>query len=170
MPTPFGYDALGTTVRQGPSGTWVAVGYYNYVGRSNDGITFTTLTSDDGSHVGALAAEYQWYNDVMPGPDGRWWIVGEKGAILVSTDDGATWLKGASPSLEDLYGVNFAPDGQHGMTVGAHGTALVSTDGGRTWSDRSTGLDEFLGGVAWPDATTALVIGERGTVLTTVVP
>jgi photosystem II stability/assembly factor-like uncharacterized protein len=46
------------------------------------------------------------------------------------------------------------------------GAAILTRDGGATWSPIASGLDAYLGDVAWLDATTAIVVGERGTVLT----
>jgi poly(3-hydroxybutyrate) depolymerase/photosystem II stability/assembly factor-like uncharacterized protein len=152
-----GYSAFMTAVRQGPTGTWIGIGYYDYIGRSTDGVTFTAM---------APPTDLQWHNGVAAAPGGRFWIVGEKGSILASADDGLTWAVQAAPRAEDLYAVGFAPDGLRGVAVGAHGTAFRTSDGGATWLDDSTGLDGFLGGVEWIDDHTVVVVGESGTVLT----
>jgi hypothetical protein len=41
----------------------------------------------------------------------------------------------------------------------------VTSNGGSTWTDRSTGLDVFVGDVKWLDASTVIVVDEKGTVL-----
>src|SRR5262249_16793039 len=134
------------------------VGYYDALARSTDGIAFTTL---------AAPADLQWINGIAAAPNGRVWVVGEKGAIFASADDAQTFVAQAAPGTEDLYAVAFAADGLRGLAVGAHGAAYATGDGGLTWADRSTGLDAFLGDVVMLDDHTAMAIGERGTVLTT---
>jgi photosystem II stability/assembly factor-like uncharacterized protein/predicted esterase len=144
-----------TTVRRAAHGTFVAAGYYDYLGRSTDGVHFTAVTPP---------VEIQWYNDVAPAGGDTWFAVGEKGTIVTSSDDGVTWTAQPAPTTEDLYAVAFA-DASRGMAVGAHGTALVTTDGGAHWTSANTGLDGYLGALTWLDGQTALVVGEAGTVL-----
>ncbi len=153
VPSQFGgFSGQVSSLGVSTSGTWVAAGYFNYLGRSSDGITFTFVQP---------AVESQWLYGVAAADGGRWWIVGEKGSIAASTDDGQTWIAQPTPTSQDLYSVSFA-DRTRGMAVGAHGTALLTDDGGATWRDVSTGLDGFLGDVAWLTTTTALVVGEHG--------
>ncbi len=136
-----------------PSATgWLAVGYWNWAGRSNDGIKF------QGSEMPGAT---QWWNDVATTSTGAI-TVGEGGA-LATTTDGVSWSLGSAPKNEDLYAV--ASRGSTVVAVGAHGSIIVSKDGGATFSDRSTGLDAFLGAVRFLDDDTILVAGERGTVL-----
>ena len=151
-----GYPAQVATVAVSAAGTWIAGGYYDYIGRSTDGTTFTLV-----SPTGPI---YQWYTGVASAPGGQWWIVGEEGAILHSTDDGMTWVQQVSPVSDDFYAVAFA-NAQVGIAVGRVGQAVVTTNGGSTWEDVSTGLNVFLSGAVWLDAQTALVGGEAGTVL-----
>ncbi len=105
-----------------------------------------------------------WLNDVASPASGLFWVVGEAGTILHSSDDGQSWKQQASPSAEDLYAVHFE-DAKLGLAVGAHGAAVLTTDGGASWTSVATGLDAYLGDVLWLDAKTALVVGEAGTVL-----
>jgi poly(3-hydroxybutyrate) depolymerase len=152
-----GATAFLSSVRRSESGTWLTLGYYDYVGRSADGVTFTAAQPP---------AEIQWLNDAASAPGGKWWIVGEKGTIFASTDDGVNFSTQTSPTKEDLYAVAFASNGATGIAVGAHGAAILTRDGGATWTSIATGLDGFLGDVVFLDATTALVVGEAGIVLT----
>jgi photosystem II stability/assembly factor-like uncharacterized protein/predicted esterase len=153
-----GAAAFVSAVRAAPSGTWLALGYWDYMGQSSDGVTYGAPNPPQ---------QIQWYNDGASAPGGKWWVVGEKGTIDSSSDDAASFTAQTAPlSLEDLYAVAFGDDGLRGMAVGAHGAAYVTTDGGATWTDASTGLDGFLGDVKWIDAHTLLVVGEHGTVLT----
>jgi hypothetical protein len=150
------FPAQLNTLAQGPSGAWVAGGYYGYLGRSIDGVTF--------AEVDPATPGLQWYNGVAAQPGGAWWAVGEGGAIAASTNDGQTWAHQVDPNGEDLYAVAFA-DPLHGLAVGAHGAAVYTADAGGQWVDVSTGLDVFLGDVTWLNPQEALVVGEAGTVL-----
>jgi predicted esterase/photosystem II stability/assembly factor-like uncharacterized protein len=143
-------------VKRSAAGTWLALGYYDYIGRSTDGVHFTPSS---------VPVDLQWWNGLASGPNGAFWVAGEKGSILFSSDDGQSFSAQAAPGVEDLYAISFAGDGLHGLAVGAHGAVYATADGGATWVDRSTGLDGFLGDVLWLDATTALVAGEGGLVL-----
>jgi photosystem II stability/assembly factor-like uncharacterized protein/predicted esterase len=151
-----GDQAFVTAVRVSHAGTWMAAGYYDYLGRSSDGTTF---------HAVAVPVDIQWINDVATDDAGHWWAVGEKATLLASVDDGVSWTRQSAPTAEDLYAVAFA-DANLGMAVGAHGAAFLTRNGGATWTDVSTGLDGYLGAVTWLDGHTALVVGEAGTALT----
>lgn len=83
--------------------------------------------------------------------------------MMRSTDGGASFESVASSTTEDLYAV--AARGQHVVAVGAHGAAVESSDAGVTWTNRSTGLDGYLGAVRFLSATSILVLGEHGTAL-----
>jgi photosystem II stability/assembly factor-like uncharacterized protein len=150
-----GYPAQVAGLAVSAGGTWVATGYYDYVGRSTDGATFDAVTTPDAR---------QWWTEAAAAPGGRWLVVGEAGTILVSTDDAQSFALAPSPTTEDLYAVAFA-DAQTALAVGAHGAAVLTQDGGATWRDVATGLDGYLGDVVWLSAAEALVVGEAGTVL-----
>jgi photosystem II stability/assembly factor-like uncharacterized protein len=150
-----GGPAFATLVRRSATGTFVAAGYWNYLARSTDGITFTMST---------IEASIQWWNAVAPDGQGAWWAVGEKGTVLRSTDDGVSFHPSTVPTQEDLYAVAFR-DAQNGIVAGAHGAVLGTHDAGNTWSDLSTGLDGYVGAISWLPGNTVLVAGEQGTVL-----
>lgn len=59
--------------------------------------------------------------------------VGERGLIVLSDDQGATWRQAASPVSVTLTAVRFA-DAEHGYAVGHGGCVLVSQDGGASWT------------------------------------
>jgi photosystem II stability/assembly factor-like uncharacterized protein len=155
----YGFPAQSAAVVRSDTGTWLAAGYYDYLGRSTDGITFTPVQGPE---------PREWWTGVA-GRGGRFWVVGEEGRVLVSDDDGQTFDLVRTPTREDLYAVDFF-DAQRGLAVGAHGAAVLTTDGGATWTDVSTGLDGYLGGVAFVAADRAVVVGEAGTVVTLAVP
>lgn len=59
-------------------------------------------------------------------------VVGERGHVLVSRDDGATWHQVRVPTRATLCGVCFA-DARRGWAVG-HGMTIIRTrDGGDNW-------------------------------------
>jgi photosystem II stability/assembly factor-like uncharacterized protein/predicted esterase len=151
------YDARaqGAAIRVAPWGTWIAAGYWAYVGRSGDGTDFAPSTLDPLP---------EWVNDVAPVAADVWVAVGEGGRIWRSVDDGATFEGVHEAPAADLYAVSFR-DATTGLAVGRGGAAFLTTDGGQTWTDVRAGVDRFLGDVAWLDGGEALVVGEAGTAL-----
>jgi predicted esterase len=156
MPAGPGYEAQGASVAIGPSGTAVAVGYYNYVGRSTGGADLAAV-----SHQ-AVAG---WWNDVASGPGGLFLAAGDTGAVVRSVDDGASWFSVSVAASGALYVVAIAPDGLAAVAAGLHGDVFFTRDGGGTWASAATGLDRFVGAATFLDADTVLIAGERGTLL-----
>lgn len=65
--------------------------------------------------------------------------VGERGAVLLSDDDGASWRQASAvPVSVTLTAVQFA-DGQRGWAVGHQGVVLHSRDGGERWERQLDG-------------------------------
>jgi photosystem II stability/assembly factor-like uncharacterized protein len=64
--------------------------------------------------------------------DGLLVAVGERGHVLVSRDDGASWTQADVPTRALLTGV-FMHDGQLGWAVGHDEVVLRTHDGGLTW-------------------------------------
>ncbi|WP_178129576.1 YCF48-related protein [Pseudomonas sp. PB120] len=64
-------------------------------------------------------------------------VVGERGLVLLSDDDGQHWRQGAVPVSVTLTAVRFT--GQQGVAVGHGGVVLTSTDGGEQWTLRLDG-------------------------------
>jgi len=60
--------------------------------------------------------------------------VGERGSILVSTDQGTTWKLGATTAKSTLTCVCFDEAGQQGWAAGHDGLIVATHDGGQTWS------------------------------------
>jgi photosystem II stability/assembly factor-like uncharacterized protein len=58
--------------------------------------------------------------------------VGQRGHVVVSNDNGATWKQSPVPVSSDLTAVFFVDDRQ-GWAVGHDGVILHSADGGDTW-------------------------------------
>ena len=76
--------------------------------------------------------------------------VGERGVLLQSDDDGATWKGQRTPTTRTLTGVAFNDD-KNGIAVGHGATILRTADGGTTWQPvkvKEAGIDSLLGAVA----------------------
>lgn len=145
------YRAQAQAVAKGPSGTWMAAGYYGYLARSEDGTSFDQVGS-----VGGM----EWVLDVAPVGAEGWVAVGDGGKIVRSDDDGRSFTVVATVGF-DLYGVAFADD-LRGLAVGRAGAAFETLDGGLTWSDVSLGQDVRLSDVAFLPSGDALVAGQGG--------
>jgi photosystem II stability/assembly factor-like uncharacterized protein len=64
--------------------------------------------------------------------------VGERGLVVLSDDQGASWRQAPSPVSVTLTAVRFA-DARHGVAVGHGGVVLATRDGGATWALRLDG-------------------------------
>lgn len=79
------------------------------------------------------------------------WAVGEGGAILKTTDGGATWNPQRSGSTSNLWRVRFA-DANNGWALGAGNLVLHTTDGGAHWQAQAAGYNSYVysgGGRFW---------------------
>lgn len=65
--------------------------------------------------------------------------VGERGHVLLSDDDGATWRQAPVPTNVTLTAVRFA-SAQVGWAVGHFGVILHTRDGGETWVHQFDGV------------------------------
>jgi photosystem II stability/assembly factor-like uncharacterized protein len=66
--------------------------------------------------------------------------VGDRGHVLISSDDGKTWSQSVTPTRAMLTCVSFS-DAQHGWAAGHDGVILATADGGITWSRQDDGND-----------------------------
>lgn len=93
-------------------------------------------------------------------------VVGSRGHILLSDDDGAHWRQVASPVNSLLTQVAFL-DAQTGWAVGHDAAVLKTTDGGETWAIRHfDAAGEALLDVMFLDSRRGLALGAYGTLLT----
>lgn len=98
----------------------------------------------------------------------RAWVVGNFGALFVTTDGGRTWRPQDSGTRTPLFAVDFA-DASHGWIVGQGGLILRTTDGGATWRRQRSpvaGGKHFFQ-VAALDPDTAWAVGDWGAIATT---
>lgn len=115
-----------------------------------------------GAHAAEVAANMLLLDGALAGPAVV--AVGERGAILRSTDAGRTWSAADSGATATLTGVSFAADGLHGWAVGHDALILATADGGLTWRKAWQGenlQDSFLDVLAL-DARHILAIGAYG--------
>jgi len=97
---------------------------------------YLLATSDGGAH---------WKRTLMRGidpearltralfnADGRGWAFGEGGAIYMTRDAGANWIRMQLPTRRLLFGGAFIDD-TRGWLVGSGATILHTSDGGDTW-------------------------------------
>ena len=96
--------------------------------------------------------------------------VGQRGHILLSDDQGATWKQAEVPVSSDLVAVHF-PTPELGWAVGHDGVVLHSADGGRSWKRQRDGrpdaADSPLLDVWFRDARSGYAVGAFGLLLQT---
>jgi photosystem II stability/assembly factor-like uncharacterized protein len=93
-------------------------------------------------------------------------VVGERGHILLSDDQGKTWRQAKVPTRALLTAVYFHGD-QLGWAVGHDETILRSEDGGETWTRTHAApeKEQPLLDVWFRDAETGFAFGAYGTIL-----
>ena len=95
-------------------------------------------------------------------------VVGDRGHILYSDDEGKTWTQAKVPTRQLLTSVYFINDKQ-GWAVGHDAQILVSSDGGATWTKQFEDLkrEAPLLDVWFKDAQTGFAVGAYGSLMTT---
>ena len=93
-------------------------------------------------------------------------VVGERGHVLLSDDQGATWRQAKVPTRALLTAVYFHDD-RLGWVVGHDEIILRSEDGGETWTRTHAAPDKEqpLLDVWFKDASTGFAFGAYGTIL-----
>ncbi|MDY0836028.1 WD40/YVTN/BNR-like repeat-containing protein [Pseudomonas sp. SED1] len=94
--------------------------------------------------------------------------VGDRGHILYSDDQGATWSQAKVPTRQLLTAVFFADD-QHGWAVGHDAQILATTDGGLSWTQQFQDLkrEAPLLDVWFKDASNGFAVGAYGALIET---
>ncbi|MGE5184741.1 MAG: suppressor of fused domain protein, partial [Acidobacteriota bacterium] len=114
-----------TAFAQTRHGTWLVVGDGGFIARSPDGAWFSRATSGVEVDLEAI--------DVLA--DGRVVIVGDRGLVLVSSDDGRTWHAHDTATTAHLWSVRRFGGGA--LIGGDHGLVLkLAPPGDATWADR----------------------------------
>ncbi|MBK5354321.1 hypothetical protein JFU37_17655 [Pseudomonas sp. TH41] len=94
--------------------------------------------------------------------------VGDRGHILYSDDQGATWTQAKVPTRQLLTSVFFVDD-KHGWAVGHDAQILASEDGGVTWTKQFEDLkrESPLLDVWFKDVNSGFAVGAYGSVMET---
>jgi len=94
--------------------------------------------------------------------------VGDRGHILYSDDQGASWVQAKVPTRQMLTAVYFVDD-QHGWAVGHDAQVLASSDGGVTWTRQFQDLkrEAPLLDVWFKDTRNGFAVGAYGALLET---
>ena len=121
----------------------------------------------DGGSVIAPLAKNSLLLDVHGGGE-RAVAVGERGHILLSTDDGNNWRQVAAPTRRTLTGV-FLIDDKTVWAVGHQSVILKSGDGGETWAKANAENDPETAylDILFLDAKTGFIVGSYGKFLST---
>ena len=95
-------------------------------------------------------------------------MVGERGHIMLSDDEGVAWRSARTALENDLTKV-FFHDAKRGWAVGHRGAALFTEDGGETWKQAKLALPEnnALMDVMFTDANHGIAIGSFGIIAET---
>jgi photosystem II stability/assembly factor-like uncharacterized protein len=96
---------------------------------------------------------------------GRFWAVGEAGAIMTSAD-AKIWTRLKPFTDRTLSGVSF-PDPDSGCVVGELGLVAVTGDGGGSWTVLKPPVTEDLRAVSFGNRNVGVAVGLRGTLLVT---
>ncbi len=105
-------------------------------------------------------------------PSGRAVVVGDKGVVMITDNEGRTWARRQlkkGVKYYDLYSVAFTADESSGWAVGDNGVIFRTDDRGATWSEQKTpaGAIGALMKVAVVDAQKACAGGEHGVIVCT---
>ena len=121
----------------------------------------------DGDSVIAPLAKNSLLLDVHGGGE-RAVAVGERGHILLSTDDGNNWRQVAAPTRRTLTGV-FLIDDKTVWAVGHQSVILKSGDGGETWAKANAENDPETAylDILFLDAKTGFIVGSYGKFIST---
>ncbi len=91
-------------------------------------------------------------------------VVGERGAIFRSRDNGASWERSQLPYDGSMFGA-IGYDGDRVLAFGLRGHVFETNDLGASWIELPTSTElSLMGGVALADGG-AVIVGANGTVL-----
>ncbi len=103
-------------------------------------------------------------NGITRTGDGSLMVVGERGAIFRSRDQGATWERMQLPYEGSMFGV-VGYDDQRVIAYGMRGNVFESADLGTTWNELDSGTNQTLmGGAVLADGG-AVLVGGSGAII-----
>ena len=137
----------------------IAVGYnYSIMTTSNGGLTWNYDYSWGVS---------QWYLDVQFTSATTAYMCSSTGAVLKSTNAGASWTNTFTGNSNQLARIFFLDD-NIGYACGLNGTIIKTINGGDDWEILDSGTDAlYLNGIHFINADTGFVAGSDGTYLRT---
>ncbi len=94
------------------------------------------------------------------------WVVGEGGALKVTTNGGQTWTAKSAGTSSDLHDVFFLTPTE-GWIAGQNDVLLYSNDGGNTWSSRNSGINVGLEAVIFLNSNVGWAVGNSGRIFKT---
>jgi photosystem II stability/assembly factor-like uncharacterized protein len=104
--------------------------------------------------------------DVWPtGPD-RAFIVGARGKVLLTEDDGRHFKPIDIGTHAAVFAIQMVDD-ENGYLSGQDGLAMRTRDGGKTWERLNTRTRLYIFALSFPDRLHGFMVGERGLVLST---
>ncbi len=118
----------------------------------------------ENAEIARLASQSLLLDAAMAGS--RMVVVGERGHVLLSDDQGHTWRQSPVPTRANLTGVFFL-NAQLGWAVGHDEVILRSEDGGESWTRQhyAPEKEQPLLDVWFGDADNGLAFGAYGTIL-----
>lgn len=126
----------------------------------------TAVAADQYSVESAKASQSLMLDAVHAGA--RLVVVGDRGHILFSDDQGKTWTQARVPTRQLLTAVFFVDD-KRGWAVGHDAQILASSDGGATWAQQFEDLSREapLLDITFLDAQHGFAVGAYGALLET---
>lgn len=129
-------------------------------------LTHRAASPDAASEPAPLAAKSLLLDIAKAGE--KYVAVGDRGHVVVSTDEGLTWSQSITPTRAMLTSVSFV-DADHGWAAGHDGVIIATTDGGKNWTRQDDGkdLETVYLDVLFLDAQHGFVVGAYGKFLET---
>ena len=129
-----------------------------------------TAASDTPQAKTQPARSWENYFGVAIVPSGRAVVVGDKGVVMTSDDQGKTWARRQlrqGVRYDNLYSVAFNADGSSGWVVGDNGAIFHTADRGTTWTEQKSPANSALMTVAVVGAQQACAAGDHGNIVCT---
>jgi photosystem II stability/assembly factor-like uncharacterized protein len=104
--------------------------------------------------------------DVWPTSPDRAFIVGARGKVLLTEDDGHHFKPIDIGTHEAVFAIRMVDD-ENGYLTGQDGLAMRTRDGGKTWERLNTRTKLYIFALSFPDRLHGFMVGERGLVLST---